>query len=122
MRYGNVELKYETGSLSITKQKSQIVRHYIGTDVSDCFLLGKQSTRIKCTLIVSNDSERILLEQLLHNVVERELHFDNHYYKRVVTAESFDPKPFVDGVGVIGAEFIALDPIPYDTVSGEALY
>jgi len=122
MRYGTIELNYETGSLSVSKKKSQIIRHYIGTDTSDCFPLGKQSTSIKCTLMVANDEDRIVVEQLLHGDIERELHFSNYYYKKVVTGESFDTKYFVDGMWFIPAEFIALDPVPYDTVTGEVLY
>jgi len=122
MIYGVVTLNYEGGSLTITKKKAQLVRHYVGTDISDCFSLGKQSTTIKCTLMVKTDEERILVEQLLHNNIERELHFTNHYYKRVIPSETFDTKPFVDGVCYIPVEFIALDPVPYDETSGEALY
>ena len=122
MRYGDVTLYYETGSLSITKKKSQLVRHYIGTDESDCFSLGRQSTTLKCNLMARTDEERILIEQLLHESVERELHFDDYYYKKVVTSESFETKPLYEGRWIIPVEFIALDPIPYDETSGTVLY
>jgi hypothetical protein len=128
VRYGNVDLKIEQDTLTITKAKSTLVRHYPGTDKSDSIPLGRPSTRITCILIAESDEERILLEQLLHSDSEREFHFHNFYYKRVITGETFSPTPNkIPQLGVkmawyIPAEFIALDPVPYDTVTGEALY
>lgn len=122
MRYGNLTIYAESGSISITTRKSQIVRHYPGTDTSDNFTLGKEPTIIKCVLLAKTEADRFLLEQIMQGDSEAELHFDNYYYKKVITGESSEPKPFKDGVCYIPAEFIALDPIPYDKTSGEALY
>ncbi len=124
MIYGNITLNYETGSLKTTKSKQQIIRHYIGTNISDCFPLGKPSTNIRCKVFATSEEEKILLESLFHADIERELYFNTHYYKRVVTGDSFNSDCIVqkDGYWEINVEFIALDPLPYDKVTGEALY
>ena len=122
MKYGNLTLYPETGSISIATRKKQIVRHYPGTDISDNFFLGKEPTVIKCVLLAKTKEDRFLIEQILQGDTEAELHFDTYFYKKVVTGESSEPKPFVDGICYIPAEFVALDPIPYDKTSQEALY
>lgn len=122
MVYGNLTLHPETGSISITTRKSQLVRHYPSTDISDKFALGKQPTVIKCVLIAPTEEQRFLIEQVLQGESELELHFDNYYYKKVITGEMGEPKPSPGGIYHIDAEFIALDPIPYHESSGEAIY
>jgi hypothetical protein len=124
MRYGNVDLKLRDGSLSITRKKSQIIRHYPGTDKSDAFVLGREPTTITSEVFALNDEERILLEQLFSSDVERYLNLGSFFYKRVITGDSSEPKPVRDDLvkWVIPVEFIALDPIPYSTTTGEALY
>lgn len=121
MMYGAMTLIPAKGSISITKKNTQIVRHYPGTNVSDFFSLGKESTTITCQLIALTQEDAISIEAMLHSSVERELHFDNYYYKKVIAGNTFSPNK-VDGHWLIDAEFIALDPIPYDATSGEALY
>lgn len=122
MVYGNLTLYPETGSISITTRKKQIVRHYPGTDISDNFSLGREPTVIKCVLLAKTESDRFLIEQILQGDTEAELHFDTYFYKKVITGESGEPKPFFGGVAYIPIEFIALDPIPYDEAGGGALY
>lgn len=120
MMYGNINLKIVKDSLSITKRKSQLVRHYPGTNISDVAPLGKPATLITCQLIATDDDERILIEQILHGEQEQDLTLSNYFYKRVVTGET-GTTPNQE-IWYIDAEFIALDPIPYSVVTGEALY
>lgn len=122
MKYGDISLSYEKGSLAITKKKTQLVRHYIGTDISDNFPLGKNPTSIKCNIVVETNEDRILAEQLFHENTERNLTLDNILYKRVITSDAFDAKQVNNKKWIITVEFVALDPIPYDTTSGEVLY
>lgn len=124
MKYGNVNLKVVVGTLSRTKRKAQEIRHYPGTDKSDIIDKGKMATIITCTLKAETESERILIEQLLHSTAENELAFDNYYYKKVVTGGTGTPKPIdpAQSSWLVDAEFISLDPIPYDVNTGEALY
>jgi len=124
MRYGTIKLKVQTGSLSITKTKNQLVRHYPGTDINDVVSLGKPPSVITCTLIAESDTERILLEQILHGDSQTTLVLHNFYYKDVVTGEVSKPVPATDKYNVwyIDAEFTALDPIPYDVETDGALY
>lgn len=124
MTYGTNTLKVKADSLSIVKTKNQQVRHYPGTDLASYVSLGRSPTRISCTLIAESDTERILLEQILHNSTESDLEIGSFYYKKVVTGDVASPVParadyttwFID------AEFIALDPIPYDSDTDEPLY
>lgn len=122
MKYGNVTLTIEKGSLTRATKKTQIVRHYPGTDRADVFSLGKEPTTITCVLIANGDAERILLESILHSTGENNLYLDNYFYKRVVPGESSEPTKIDETYSSIPAEFVALDPIPYSTATGEALY
>ena len=121
---GLIELRLVKNSLSITKSKKQLVRHYPGTNVSDIAPLGKPATQITCQLIAMDDEERILIEQILHGEQKQNLTFKNHFYKNVVTGESGKAAPQTSDqkMWYIDAEFIALDPIPYSVATGEALY
>ena len=124
MKYGTTEFYVEKGSVSIAKKKSQKVRHFIGTDSNEVYALGKESTVITCNILVFGDTERIAIEQLLHGETETTLQYYNFYYKEVVTGESHTPvaiSPKYD-VWMIQAEFIALDPIPYNVSTDGALY
>jgi hypothetical protein len=124
MKYGNVNLKYQLGSLSINIRKAQEVRHYPGTDNADVIDIGRPPTRISCTLIAESETELINIQQLLHTISENELQFDGFYYKRVVSAQQGTPKPQTsdENIWFIDAEFVALDPLPYDIDTDEVLY
>ncbi len=125
MTYGAVTLRVEYGSLTVTKRKHQLVRHYPGTDRADVASLGRPPTVITCTLIAQGEAERVQLEQLLHSEDPDTLEFDGYEYRDVVTGESgvFEART-VDGAQLymVRAEFVATDPIPYDPATGEALY
>ena len=121
MIYGVADLRVAKGSISITKKNTQIVRHYAGTDISDSFDLGRDTTEISCTIIALDDTERILALSLLHAQTQRELHMGTYYYKKVVPGSGVSEK-LDAGTYYISVTFIALDPIPYDETSGEALY
>jgi hypothetical protein len=71
-----------------------------------------------------SEEERILLEQLFHSTNERELNLGTFYYKRVITGESTNPQPLTNDLKkwAMNVEFIALDPIPYNSITGEELY
>ena len=129
MRYGSTyatatEFDILKGSFHPQKKNAQIIRHYPGTDISEHADLGREATVITCTIVTKSDSERILIEQLLHGTDELNLYYHNFYYKQVVPGAQFDPVPqTVDkSVWYIEAEFIALDPIPYDKDTDGALY
>lgn len=124
MKYGNVELKYKIDSLSIVVSKSQDIRHYPGTDDADLIEKGRTPTKISCTLIAESKEKLMAIQQLLHASNENELHFNDFYYKKVVTSQQGSPKAKTtdEKVWEIQAEFAALDPIPYDAVTDEVLY
>jgi hypothetical protein len=121
MIYGVASLRLAKNSLSITKKNTQIVRHYAGTNISDAFDLGRDTTEIACTIIALDETEKITALALLHAQTQRELHFTDYYYKKVIPSSGINVK-LEDGTYYISVTFIALDPIPYDETSGEALY
>lgn len=124
MKYGNTDLKVILKSLSFVVAKSQEIRHYPGTDEADAIENGKLPTKIKCTLKAIGTDELILVQQILHTSDKKELHFNDIYYKKVASGQQGKPKPLTadEKVWLIDAEFVALDPIPYDIDTGEALY
>lgn len=124
LRWGDAHFWAMLGSVSIAKRKFQEVRHYPGTDLSDIMHLGKQPTLIRCQLVVFSDAERILAEQILHSEGEESLYYSNFFYKQVQTGETADflPEDPTKTMWSASTEFIALDPIPYNITTGEALY
>lgn len=122
IEYGNTKLKVK--DLSITKKKEQEIRHYPNTDNNDVISKGRPATEITCKLKATSESEKILLEQLLHQEgITRELHFGSYYYKDVTTEPgSEEPITHNQQHWWLDANFIALDPVPYDSDTGEALY
>jgi hypothetical protein len=124
MIYGTVEMLVEYGSVTFTKRKNIITRHYIDTDLNTQTELGKESTLITCNILTRNDDERILVESLLHGDQRAELRFHNFYYKDVATDGEFvtEPSDYIKAKWQTRARFIALDPIPYSVDTGGPLY
>lgn len=124
MKYGNINLKVMPGTLSILISKEQETRHYPGTDNSDVINKGRLPTKIKCQIKVSSKEESLLIQQTLHESSEKELYFDNVFYKKVVAGQEGEDSPIslLKDKRIINAEFIALDPVPYDIETGEVKY
>ena len=124
MKFGDINLFPEFGSVTVTKKSRRIIRHYLGTDNSDSVDLGREATEIAVTLIAKSDSERITLEQILHENTERNLEFYNFLYKRVVADSNYmiNPLDYRKNWWRIRVRFIALDPKPYSIETGNPLY
>ena len=124
MKYGALNLVPKKGSTTITKRKSQIVQHYPGTDKQRFSDLGRQATVITTTLIANSKAERIAIEQVTHLPDAYDLEYMDFKYKNVITGEISSPTLISPNgeAWEIEADFIALDPIPYDIVTGDPLY
>jgi len=125
IKYGDIALKVEYGSLSIAKEKATTVHHYAGTDRSVVFDLGRKATRIACRLIAESENEKLLIEQLLQTITKRELRLGSFFYKDVVPDVDVNLEPvrrLQKGEWYIDARFVALDPVPYNYETGEAYY
>ena len=125
IKYGIIELTAEYGSISIATQRSQIVRHYPTTDESDAHDMGRGLILIAMTIICVSDTERIRIESALSSPLERNLQLNDLYYTRVVPDDKFNIEAIIntsDGKWYIKTRFIALNPIPYDVLTGGVLY
>jgi hypothetical protein len=125
MRYGAVELHPKHGSVYVTKRSSKLIRHYPGTDRSVSHDLGREATIIGCVLMVDDEDDRLALDQLLHTDRERNLIIGDDLYRRVVPNTQFNRKLYKhigSGCWFVEVEFVALDPVPYNKDTGEALY
>ena len=124
MIYNGIEMRILIDSLSVSKSKSQEIRHYPGTDKSEVIELGKDATRITCSIKAMNVSDRVKIEEVLHGTSKANLEFGDFFYKEVITGGIGDFKPITPdkSVWIIDAEFIALNPIPYDLSTGNKLY
>jgi len=122
--FGTNVLKVLKGSLKITYHKNQTIDHYPGTSLSRVTSLGKMATEISCTLVAEDETELILIEQILHGSSSENLILGTRYYKSVVASETFEPEPQDDNKDVwyVGARFSALDPVPYSVATNGALY
>ncbi len=123
MKWGAIQLTARRGTQLVTKRKIQEIRHYPGTDKSDKFDRGKPSTQLEFRLLARGDTERKILESLIHDTQERDLELDSgYYYKRVVTGEGWDFRRIGNKLYEVSAVFTALDPTPYDSDTDAPLY
>jgi len=122
LRYGDLHFWYRRGSLSIARQVDRVWLRYRGTDRTDAAHLGRGPTIIACTLIARSRAERVQAVQLLHSEEERELEVDGELYQRVTPDDQVTVEKVAEALYEISARFYALDPIPYDPVTGERLY
>jgi hypothetical protein len=124
MIYGTTTFYVEKGSVTITKSQTKKVMHYIATDSSTVYSLGRSATIITCVIITRSDAERIAIEQLLHSETKATLEYHNFYYKDVIPGETHEATPLSPSkdTWAIQAEFIALDPVPYSKSTNLELY
>jgi len=131
IRYGvtyatATEMSDLAGTLVYRKEKTQLVDHYPMTDMTRYVAVGKKATIITCILKCTSATQALLIEQILHDDLEQKLYINrnNRFYKRVITGERFSmiEKKSNNKLWFFNAEFIALDPIPYDIDTEGALY
>ncbi|AZO95285.1 hypothetical protein [Halocella sp. SP3-1] len=124
MRYGSTELKVIFDSLSFVFKTEQDITHIPYTNKTFRNEKGKEATTITCTLKAESAEELMTVLSILHTPAEKELHFKHFYFKDVTAGERGKPEPKTadEKIWLINAEFIALDPIPYNSETGEALY
>lgn len=125
MSYKGVELVVQRGSLDISSGRVKRQIHVPYSNQNHIIDEGRLPTIITATLIAYSEDERNEIEILLHSSEEGLLYIGDRFYKEVESGENFNPKPRTPEYKddwLIGAEFIAKDPIPYDSTTGEALY
>ena len=125
MIYGTTELITQRGSTSITKTRIKSRIHIPYTNRTETIEKGRQATIINTTILTFTEAEKNIIEALLHSPGRAQLYIGDHYYKNVESGESFNPKPRTadkKDEWIIDAQFVALDPIPYNSETGEALY
>lgn len=125
MIYGGVEFATQTGSTTITSTRLREVIHIPYTNKSYTVEKGRKATIITTTITTFSETEKNSLLALLHTPGTSTLQVGAELYKQVESGESFTrqnrTKDFTD-YWLIGATFTALDPIPYNAETGEAIY
>lgn len=131
IRYGvtyttAIEMEDLAGSLGYAYVKAQLVDHYPMTDQTRYVAIGKQATKITCTIKCTTEAQALLVEQIMADDSIQKLYINRHnrFYKRVITGNNFtmkEKKPN-NKLWLFNAEFIALDPVPYDMTTEGALY
>ena len=125
MQYGTTEIIVERGSVFITNKTRLQVRHFIDTDSSMTTDMGREATEITCTALANSEHNARTLEALMHTHNERELIVGYVKYKKVIPGDRSGFTPFArlrDGKWVVQLSFLALDPVPYNPDTEEALY
>jgi len=121
MIYGTTTLNPKEGKVIHRNNKKQVIKHHIGRETSVVTELGIPPTDLYYTIITTTESDKFILESLLHGTQEEELHFTNYYYKRVITGQRGVSRA-IAGLWYTDAHFICLDPIPYDASTDERMY
>ena len=129
MIYKNTNFKVLIDTLTETIQKRQEVRHYPYSNESVVIDKGKEATIITATIKAESISEKNTIKEILHSPGKGELEItekegNNYFYKKVTTGSTGDFEPLNPGKTAwsMTAEFIALNPLAYDSESGEKIY
>jgi len=121
MIWDNKEYKIELGSLNIEYESDKETRHYPYTDRSVDIDRGNKATRISCTLLAKSlaEYEELLILPFIESRANLEL--KTYFFRNVKTGgtNSFTPIGFLGGNWRVSAEFVALDPKPYNIDTGE---
>jgi len=123
--YRGVELVVQRGTLNINSGRIKRQVHVPYSNQNHIIDEGRVPTTITATLIAYTEADRDEIEILLHSSEEGLLYIGDRVYKEVESGENFNPVPRTSEYKddwLIGAEFIAKDPIPYDSSTGEPLY
>jgi len=123
MIYKGQNLKVLIGTLSILTQKLQGVIHYPYTNRSVKVNKGRQSTIITATIRAESIQEKNDINITLDSNGEGKLSFIDYYYKRVIVGSlgTFKPIDPAKTAWRVDIELIALDPIKYDTETGDPI-
>jgi hypothetical protein len=128
VRYGDLTLYPQAGSVVIKETKVVSVITYPRRNESDSSLINLEPSKVVCTLIVQDMADYFALKQWDRTHAEMDLYVDKyapeaHYYKRVVLELGEErPQEGVPKTLLVSATFTALDPYLYDAVSGEVVY
>ncbi|MCF8012678.1 MAG: hypothetical protein K9L56_15525 [Clostridiales bacterium] len=124
--YNNVDLHVINNTMTIINKRVKKIRHYPGTNKSSKTDLGRKGTSISCDIVAYNDNEKLLMEQILSSDIVAELYIngEGRYYKNVVHEGEFEMSQGTRNgeIWTATANFIALDPVPYDIDTGQVMY
>ncbi|HKL66265.1 MAG TPA: hypothetical protein VJ877_00125 [Bacteroidales bacterium] len=124
--YQGIDIHVLNNSMRIINKRSKQIRHYPNTDISSKVDSGRQATTISCEIVAFNEAEKLLMEQLLSSDILGTLYLngEGRYYKEVTHDEEFEmTQETRDGqVWTAAANFLALDPMPYDVDTDEVMY
>jgi hypothetical protein len=126
MTYGSLHIKYAPNTLSIVEEQRGRIVNYVGTRKNRKVNVGQEATKISCQVIVESLDEMRAVRQALRGELEQNLSFTlyNEFYKRVIGGLStrFEPETPDGSVWRAWAEFICLDPDPYNIDTGDVIY
>lgn len=123
LTFGNIVLRVEHGSLSITTREVKEVRHYANTNQNKVISKGKMPVEVSCVLLAKNDAEKTNIEIALNTGLAANLYFPDKFYKKAESSGEVTGKPDIkySGQWRYNAVFICPNPTPYDPDTGEAL-
>jgi len=114
------------GTLVYSYKKEQLIDHYPMTDMTRHVAVGKKNTKITCIIKCTTETQALLIEQIMADDSIQNLYINRHgrFYRRVVTGPNFmmKEKKVNNKLWYFNAEFLCLDPIPYDIDTEGALY
>lgn len=125
MEYANLEFYTQRGSTSITSSRTKQRVHIPFTNRNETIEQGRNATVITTTILTISEASKSEMLELLHSRGAGLLYIGDRFYKKVESGESFNYSPRTPDkkdIWLIGAEFVALDPVPYYTATGDAVY
>ncbi len=121
--YGGVRIQYKPDSLVILYTEVVQSWHHIGTNLNTNTGLGRESTQISIVAVTQTPTEKLVLDQLIHEFQARNLVVYDRLYKQVTVVDQKRAVPVTpDGsVWEYSLTFKAADPHSYDAATGEVV-
>ncbi|MFW6381085.1 MAG: hypothetical protein ACOCZ3_00955 [Bacillota bacterium] len=123
--YYGIDLVTKRGSTFISLQQDREIIHIPFTNVNEKIDRGRKPAVITTTIITMSEGETNDILVLLNSDITGSLQVGHKLFKRVISAGENTPSPQKrdkKDVWHLKATFMALDPIPYDAETGEAIY
>lgn len=124
VKYGPVTMRIKDLDLSIRVRRKLKIFNYLDTAKNEAHKQGMGSTEVTGTFMVYSEAEKRRLEEYAYNDSRERLYVGERFYKDVLMAEESE-FTLVDREGKVyeaALTFIALDPVPYNIYTEEALY
>lgn len=123
VQYGEMLLNARPSEIRINPNRVIKTKHMIKTNKNIDIDHGMSETVIAGTFLVKSEDDKRAIEDHVYTGDKKELRIGDRFYKEVkVLSMDFELLTLDGNIQEVPITFIALDPMPYDAATREAIY